>query len=40
MKVNKWIQVTYTLDILYDDDVKKPDSPDRPLGFQLLSTLW
>ena len=39
MKVNKWIQVTYTLDMLYDDDVKNPNRPDRPLGLQLLSTL-
>jgi hypothetical protein len=25
--------------MLYDDDVKNPDSPDRALGLQLLSTL-
>ncbi|MEP7110413.1 MAG: DUF3078 domain-containing protein [Ferruginibacter sp.] len=39
MKVNKWIQVSYTLDMLYDDDVKNPVRPDRALGLQILSTL-
>ena len=39
MKVNKWIQVSYTLDMLYDDDVTNPIKPDRPLGLQVLSTL-
>lgn len=39
MKVNKWIQVTYTLDMLYDDDVKNPLKPTRPNGLQLLSSL-
>jgi len=39
MKVNKWIQVSYSLDMLYDDDVKNPSSPARPLGLQVLSTL-
>ena len=39
MKVNKWIQVSYTLDMLYDDDVRNPLAPARPLGLQLLSTL-
>lgn len=39
MKVNKWIQVSYTLDMLYDDDVKNPEKPANALGLQLLSTL-
>ncbi len=39
MKVNKWIQVSYTLDMLYDDDVTNPARPDKPLGMQVLSTL-
>lgn len=39
MKVNKWIQVSYTLDMLYDDDVKNFLNPSRPIGLQVLSTL-
>ncbi|MEP7142771.1 MAG: DUF3078 domain-containing protein [Ferruginibacter sp.] len=39
MKVNKWIQVSYTLDLLYDDDVKNPERPTNALGLQVLSTL-
>lgn len=39
MKVNKWIQVSYTLDMLYDDDVKNPAKPASALGLQVLSTL-
>ena len=43
MKVNKWLQVSYTLDILYDDDVKQqqldPNIAPRSVGLQLLSTL-
>ena len=39
MKVNKWIQVSYTLDMLYDDDVKNPSRPANALGLQMLSTL-
>lgn len=39
MKVNKWIQVSYTLDLLYDDDVVNPEVPANPLGLQVLSTL-
>jgi hypothetical protein len=39
MKVNKWIQVSYTLDMLYDNDVTNPLSPTRPIGLQVLSTL-
>ena len=43
MKVNNWIQVSYTLDMLYDDDIKQPqtDPAIQPnsVGMQLLSTL-
>ncbi len=39
MKVNKWIQVSYSLDMLYDDDVKNPEKPANTLGLQVLSTL-
>jgi hypothetical protein len=39
LKVNQWIQVSYTLDMLYDDDVQNPLFPTRPLGLQVLSTL-
>jgi Protein of unknown function (DUF3078) len=39
MKVNKWILVSYTLDMLYDDDVKNPVRPANALGLQVLSTL-
>lgn len=39
MKVNQWIQVSYTLDMLYDDDVQNPESSTHPLGLQVLSTL-
>ena len=39
MKVNKWLQVSYNLDLIYDDDVRQfgPDK-DRP-GTQLRSLL-
>lgn len=39
LKVNKFIQVSYSLDILYDDDVKNPVAPTHSLGLQMLSTL-
>jgi hypothetical protein len=43
MKVNKWLQVSYTLDLLYDDDVKQkvttPGITPRSVGLQVLSTL-
>jgi hypothetical protein len=43
MKVNKWLQVSYTLDLLYDDDVKQPQTNPNvapaSVGLQLLSTL-
>jgi hypothetical protein len=37
-KVAKFIQVSYTLDMLYDDDVVKPTDPTKALGLQVLST--
>lgn len=39
LKVNKFIQVSYAIDMLYDDDVKNPAAPTRALGLQVLSTL-
>ncbi len=39
MKVNKFIQVSYSLDLLYDDDVKNPVDATHALGLQVLSTL-
>ena len=39
MKVNKFLQVSYSLDMLYDDDVKNPVAPTHALGLQVLSTL-
>jgi hypothetical protein len=39
MKVNKFLQVNYSLDMLYDDDVKNPVAPTHALGLQVLSTL-
>lgn len=37
-KVNKFINVNYTLDMLYDDDVLNPAKPNTALGLQVLST--
>lgn len=37
--INKYIQVSYTIDLLYDDNVKNPIAPTRPIGLQVLSTL-
>ena len=39
LKVNKFIQVSYSIDMLYDDDIKNPVAPTRPIGLQVLSTL-
>ncbi|MFZ4058211.1 MAG: DUF3078 domain-containing protein [Ferruginibacter sp.] len=43
MRVNKWIQVSYTLDMLYDDDIKQksvnPNVASKTIGLQVLSTL-
>lgn len=43
-KVNKYIKVMYSLDLLYDDDMKQPNNssiilPSKSLGLQALSTL-
>ncbi|MES2892562.1 MAG: DUF3078 domain-containing protein [Bacteroidota bacterium] len=43
MKVNNWLQVSYTLDLLYDDDVRQkqvtPGVVPESVGLQVLSTL-
>ena len=43
MKVNNWIQVSYTLDMLYDDDIRQaetdPAVTPNSIGLQVLSTL-
>lgn len=43
MKVGKWFQVSYTLDLLYDDDIKQkttnPFVQPKSIGLQVLSTL-
>ncbi len=43
LKVNKYINVSYNLDLLYDDDVKQkqtnPFVKSRAVGLQVLSTL-
>ena len=39
MKVNKFIQVGYNLDLIYDHNIKNPTSPSTELGLQVLSTL-
>jgi hypothetical protein len=39
LKVNKFIQVSYSLDMLYDDDIKNPVAPTQAIGLQMLSTL-
>ena len=37
--INKFIQVSYSIDMLYDDDVKNPEAPTHANGLQVLSTL-
>jgi hypothetical protein len=37
MKVNKWLNVTYNFDMIYDDDAVRPDG--TPWGTQLKSLL-
>ena len=37
--INKYIQVSYSIDLLYDDNVKNPLRPDHAIGLQVLSTL-
>jgi hypothetical protein len=39
LKVTKLIQVSYSLDLLYDADVKKSAVPSQTIGLQMLSTL-
>ena len=38
VKLTKWLNVNYQLDMLYDDDVKNPKNPGSAIGLQLLST--
>jgi hypothetical protein len=37
-KINKFLNVSYALDMLYDDDVANPNKPAQALGLQVLST--
>ena len=39
LKVNKWLQVTYEIDFLDDDNIKNPNRPTHAEGLQVLSTL-
>ena len=38
VKLYKWFNLSYTLDMLYDDDVRDPEKPTSALGLQVLST--
>lgn len=38
VKLYKWFNLTYSLDMLYDDDVRNPKRPISALGLQVLST--
>ncbi len=38
VQLNKWLNVNYQLDMLYDDDVKNPTRPTSAIGLQVLST--
>jgi len=38
IKIGKFFNVSYQLDMLYDDDVKNPQRPASALGLQVLST--
>jgi Protein of unknown function (DUF3078) len=38
VRLNNWLNVSYNLDMLYDDDVKNPANPSSALGLQVLST--
>ena len=38
VQLYKWLNVSYSLDMLYDDDVRNPENPARALGLQVLST--
>ena len=37
-KVGKYFNISYGLDMLYDDDVKNPIKPTESIGLQVLST--
>ena len=37
--ISKFIQVSYSIDMLYDDNVKNPLAPAHAIGLQVLSTL-
>jgi hypothetical protein len=39
LKVNKWINVTYEIDLLDDDNIKQSSNPGSAVGLQVLSTL-
>lgn len=36
--IYKWLGVSYSLDLLYDDDIRNPNRNSRALGLQVLST--
>lgn len=38
VKIGKYFNVSYSLDMIYDDDVKNPERPSSALGLQVLST--
>lgn len=38
VKLYKWFNLSYSLDMLYDDDVRNPEKPISALGLQVLST--
>jgi hypothetical protein len=38
IKLGKYFNISYGLDMLYDDDVKNPLRPESAIGLQLLST--
>ncbi len=38
VKLYKWFNLSYSLDMLYDDDVRNPESTTSALGLQVLST--
>ncbi len=38
VKLTKWLNVNYQLDMLYDDDTKDPKNPTSAIGLQVLST--
>lgn len=38
VRLTKWLNVNYQLDMLYDDDTKDPKNPSSTIGLQVLST--